>query len=297
MASEPSSTPGGESAADPADAALLAEALELCQTASKLTLDWFQNHSLEVQRKSDGSPVTQADRETEDFLRQELEQRWPDDAIVGEESAAKPGTSGRTWYVDPIDGTKSFACGVPLYATLLAMHDQQGPAIGVICLPAMGEVVYAGRGLGCYAKELTATSQEAVPAKVAGAGAVAGSTAAGAAATGADSNSAPRRHQVACLSGLEYLPEAARQSLLGSEVLIRTWGDAYGYALLATGRVDAMIDFGMNPWDTASMAVVVPEAGGVITSWQGGDAMASASVLAATPSLHPQLAQLLGKVK
>ena len=284
MASEPSPAPGGESAAAPADAALLVEALELCQTASQLTLDWFQNRSLEVQRKSDGSPVTQADRETEDFLRQELEQRWPDDAIVGEESAAKPGTSGRTWYVDPIDGTKSFACGVPLYATLLAMHDQQGPAIGVICLPAMGEVVYAGRGLGCYAKELTATSQEAVPAKVTGAAA-------------ADSNSAPRRHQVACLSGLEYLPAAARQSLLDSEVLIRTWGDAYGYALLATGRVDAMIDFGMNPWDTAPMAVVVPEAGGIITSWQGGDAMASPSVLAATPSLHPQLAQLLGKVK
>ena len=286
MASEPSSTPGGESAADPADPALLAEALELCQTASKLTLDWFQNRSLEVQRKSDGSPVTQADRETEDFLRQELEQRWPDDAIVGEESAAKPGSSGRTWYVDPIDGTKSFACGVPLYATLLAMHDQQGPAIGVICLPAMGEVIYAGRGLGCYAKGLDASSQEAVPAKVAGA-----------VAAGADSNSAPRRHQVACLSGLEYLPEAARQSLLDSEILIRTWGDAYGYALLATGRVDAMIDFGMNPWDTAPMAVVVPEAGGVITSWQGEDAMASPSVLAATPSLHPQLAQLLGKVK
>jgi len=263
---------------EPVAPEILDEALSLCQEASKLSLKWFQSLSLEVERKADGSPVTQADRQVEDFLRAELGRRWPEDSIVGEELPAQPGSSGRTWFVDPIDGTKSFVHGVPLFATLLAMHDQQGPAVGVISLPALGEVVYAGRGRGCFAEKWGGGGgsgpSEKVVAKVRGAGAQ---------LTG----------KVVSTSGLEYLPVSARRQLLDSDVVLRTWGDAYGYSLLATGRIDAMIDYQMSPWDTAPMVVIVAEAGGTISSWQGGDAMQSSSVLAATAGIHPELVGLL----
>jgi len=303
---------------NPALDQLLEEALSLCQQAAELTLGWFQSQSLEVERKGDGSPVTQADREVEDFLRGALAERWPEDAVVGEERPAQPGSSGRTWFIDPIDGTKSFAHGVPLYATLLAMHDEQGPALGVISLPALGEVVYAGRGGGCNVEGLRG-----------GAAGVASSAPASVSdvslsrvhSFGSSSLSAPssppveldpnlpgppaepdprlpgppaRLNTVVCMSGMEYIPASTRQHLLDSDVILRTWGDAYGYTLLVTGRIDAMIDFGMNHWDTAPLAVIVPEAGGIISSWDGGDAMQSSSVVAATPSLHPKLVELLG---
>ncbi len=308
---------------NPALDQLLEEALSLCQQAAELTLGWFQSQSLEVEHKGDGSPVTQADREVEDFLRGALAERWPEDAVVGEERPAQPGSSGRTWFIDPIDGTKSFAHGVPLYATLLAMHDEQGPALGVISLPALGEVVYAGRGGGCNVEGLrggTAGVVSSAPASVSDASLSRvhsfGSSSLSAASSPPVPSSPPaeldphlpgppveldsnlpgppaRRNTVVCMSGMEYIPASARQHLLDSDMILRTWGDAYGYTLLATGRIDAMIDFGMNPWDTAPLAVIVPEAGGIISSWDGGDAMQSSSVVAATPSLHPKLVELL----
>ena len=275
---------------EPVAPEILSEALSLCQEASKQTLKWFQSLSLMVESKADGSPVTQVDRQVEDFLRTELNRRWPDDSIVGEERPAQPGHSGRTWFVDPIDGTKSFVHGVPLYGTLLAMHDEQGPAVGVISLPALGEVVYAGRGCGCYAeKRSEGGSSQKVPARVRGAST--GETSA------ADAAQLPAQltGKVVSMSGMEYLPASARQHLLDSDVILRTWGDAYGYSLLATGRIDAMVDYGMSPWDTAPMAVIVTEAGGVISSWEGGDAMSGSSVLASTAGIHPKLVELLAE--
>ena len=133
-----------------ADADLLDTAVDLVRRAGSLTLDWFQSSSLVIDRKGDGTPVTEADRAAERFLREEITRRFPDDAIVGEEEADREGRSGRQWIIDPIDGTKAFTHGVPLFCNLLAVNDEHGPAIGVINLPALGETVYAGRGLGCF---------------------------------------------------------------------------------------------------------------------------------------------------
>ena len=245
---------------------LFSEAVSLAEQASKLTLKWFQSSSLEVEEKPDGSPVTEADRAVEDFLRSEISSRWPEDAIVGEERDDRAGTSGRTWYIDPIDGTKSFAHGVPLYSTLLALCDEQGPAVGVISLPALGETAAAARGRGCF--------RNGEKCAVMGGG----------------------KSKVVCMSGMEYLSQEAKLRLAKSPYVLRTWGDAYGYFLVATGKIPAMLDDTMCPWDVAPLAVIIPEAGGRITSWAGDDIDVEhcPSVLATNGEAHDELLELLG---
>ena len=134
-------------AADPAE---LDEAVALAREAGELTIGWFRSERLVIDQKGDGSPVTQADRAAERLIRQHLGEHHPDDGIHGEEEGEHTGPSGRQWIVDPIDGTKAFSHGVPTYCNLLALEDEHGIAIGVINLPALGETVYAGRGLGCW---------------------------------------------------------------------------------------------------------------------------------------------------
>ena len=277
---------------------LFAEAVQLAEQASEITLRWFQSSGLEVEEKADGSPVTEADRAVEDFLRSEISSRWPEDAIVGEERDDHSGTSGRTWYIDPIDGTKSFAHGVPLYATLLALCDEQGPAIGVIALPALGETVAAARGRGCFhnggkctvmggaSKDISAqNSADADNAPVDSP--VASSATASTATQG--------KSKVVCMSGMEYLSQEAKLRLAQSPYVLRTWGDAYGYFLVATGKIPAMLDDTMCPWDVAPLAVIIPEAGGRITSWAGDeiDVANCPSVLATNGAAHDELLELL----
>jgi len=132
------------------DPALLDEAVTLARMAGELTLQYFRSTDLGIDHKGDGTPVTAADRGAERLIREELAKRHPDDGILGEEEAELIGTSGRRWILDPIDGTKAFTHGVPLYTNLLALEDEDGIAIGVINVPALGETVWAGRGLGCF---------------------------------------------------------------------------------------------------------------------------------------------------
>ena len=139
---------------------LLEEALELTRQAGEVTLGYFRSVGLAVDWKEDGTPVTQADREAERLIREELELRHPGDGILGEEEAEKPSETGRRWIIDPIDGTKAFTHGVPLYTNLLAVEDEQGIAVGVINMPALGETVYAARGLGCWCNGVPAHVSE-----------------------------------------------------------------------------------------------------------------------------------------
>ena len=123
-------------------------AVDAARRAGGLTLEWYQRRGLSVTAKSDGSPVTEADLAAERLLRSEIAAAYPDDMIRGEEEGDDAGLTGRIWVIDPIDGTRAFTQGVPLFATLLALVDDQGPAVGVICLPALDECVWAGRGRG-----------------------------------------------------------------------------------------------------------------------------------------------------
>jgi len=227
----------------PVDAELVAAAVEITRAAGALTLEWFCNDDLEIDHKGDGSPVTAADLAAESLMRERLVNLCPDDAVMGEEHQDTSGTSGRTWVIDPIDGTKAFTKGVPLYSNLLALVDEHGPAIGVINLPALGETVWAGRGRGAFFN--------GEPCRV--------------------SNQPSLEGAYAMTSGFGYWPPDALQAVLSSPVIFRTWGDAYGYALVATGRAEAMIDPLANPWDVAPMAVIIPEAGGRYTTFDGDD--------------------------
>ena len=249
------------SSTDSVAAELLDETVELTREAGRLTLRWFDDHELSVRRKDDGSPVTDADKAAESFLREVLAKRFPDDGVVGEEYPEEQGTSGRTWIIDPIDGTRSFIRGVPLYTTLLAMIDHHSPAIGVAAVPGLDEAVWAGRGLGCYhnGRRCRVSSQ----------------------------GDLGRSYLSA--SGFEWWPEGIFDRVSQSGARMRTWGDGYGYVLVATGRVEAMTDPGLNLWDIAPMIAIIPEAGGRITQWNGSTTPSSGDWLATNGAIHNEL--------
>jgi histidinol-phosphatase len=248
-----------------ADPALLDFAVELVQDAGKLTLQWFQDTALTVERKSDGSPVTAADRAAERLVRERIGERFPDDGVLGEEEPESAGTSGRRWIVDPIDGTKAFTRGVPLYSTLLALDDEHGPAIGVIGLPATGQVVYAGRGLGCFA--------DGRPTHV--------------------SDRARLSGAYLTSSGFSHWPEDALLGVKRAGCELRTWGDGYGYAMVATGRADVMVDPIVATYDVAAMPVILSEAGGRFTDLGGRPGADGGSGLATNGLLHEEAMALL----
>jgi histidinol phosphatase-like enzyme (inositol monophosphatase family) len=247
------------------DASLLEEAVAMARRAGEFTLGYFRAVGLRVDRKSDGTPVTDADRGAERVLREELARRHPDDGIFGEEEAEHAGVSGRRWIIDPIDGTKSFTHGIPTFSNLIALEDEDGPAIGVINLPALGETVYAGRGLGCFCN--------GVPAHVSSRTTLAGS--------------------YLSTSGFDYWDEAPLLAVKRSGLQMRTWGDGYGYALVATGRIEAMADPVAALYDLAAMPVIMAEAGGRFTNWSGSARPDGGSGIASNGHIHQAVLDLL----
>jgi histidinol-phosphatase len=224
-------------------------ALAAAREAGQLTLRYFRAADLAVETKLDASPVTVADRQAEQLLRARITERFADDAILGEEFPEKQGTSGFRWILDPIDGTKSFITGVPLYGTLVGIEHQGRSVVGVIDIPALDERVYAAVGGGAwYQHGNAAPSRAAVSSK----------------ATLAES--------VFCTSDCRF-PTPARikafRRLSYACRIARTWGDCYGYLLVATGRAEIMVDPLMNVWDAAAIQPIVTEAGGTFTDWRG----------------------------
>ena len=219
-------------------------AVETAWNAGRITLGYFQR-DLSVEFKADDSPITAADREAEQEIRRRIQHRWPGHAIMGEEYGGQVAPSRLTWIIDPIDGTRSFVCGVPLYSTLLALVEGQNPLVGVIHLPALNETVYAARGLGCYWNGQVARVSPVSDIKRA----------------------------VLLASNLNKFEmhgkDKAWKRLRRATYIQRTWGDAYGYALLATGRAEIMLDPVMSPWDCGPLPVIMEEAGGTFTDWQG----------------------------
>jgi histidinol phosphatase-like enzyme (inositol monophosphatase family) len=250
----------------------LAVAIEATRLAAADTLRWFGAASLVVDRKADDSPVTQADRAAEAILRRELLGAFPDDAFLGEETGGSPGTSGYEWVVDPIDGTKSFVRGVPLYATLVGCRQAGRGVLGVIAIPALDEVAYAARGGGAWHVRGSAAP---VAARVSARGTLAESL-----VCSSDFTSFDR------WSGGKAAGSAARSRLEEACGLVRTWGDGYGYLLVATGRADLMIDPLLNPWDAAAVDVVVTEAGGRFSDWHGRDSIESGDGIATNGLVH-----------
>lgn len=219
-------------------------ALSLADRAGKNTLKYFRQ-SFEIETKPDSSPVTIADKSTEELLRSEIEKRFPDDGIVGEEFGVKAGKTGRRWIIDPIDGTKSFVRGFPAYGNLIGVVEGELPIIGVVHCPAMGESVSAYQGGGCFYN-----GEPCQVSKV--------DDAAKATALSSDFRDCAERWGAPSL--LRLFKETKLQ---------RSWGDCYGYLMVATGRAEIMVDAYLHIWDVAALAPVIQEAGGVCTGIDG----------------------------
>lgn len=236
-------------------------AVEAAQRAGDLTLGYFHS-GVSVVEKADGSPVTAADREAELLLRERIDRRFPAHSILGEEFGERRGEEPARWILDPIDGTFSFIHGVPLYSTLVGFEWQGEMAVGVIHLPALRETVYAARGLGCWWNGRRAAVSQCDDLSRAtlltGGGKLFDTTG----RTGA----------------FDALRRACR--------VHRSWCDGYGYALLATGRADVVLDPVMNIWDVAALLPVVTEAGGRLTDWRGAGDHTSRESLATNGLLH-----------
>jgi histidinol phosphatase-like enzyme (inositol monophosphatase family) len=232
----------------------LSDRLELAIAAAReagdITLKYFCAEGLQVECKADQSPVTVADRQAEQHLRQRIAAAFPADGILGEELGEQPGTSGYRWILDPIDGTKSFIHGVPLYGTLIGCEYQGRSVLGLIRIPRLDECVYATAGQGAW---YTAGNEPPRPARVGGCRRLAEAT--------------------LCTSDIEGFRVVDRWSaferLQAAASLVRTWGDCYGYLLAATGRIDLMVDPRMHVWDAAALLPILEEAGGAFTDWQG----------------------------
>ncbi|MFM7205421.1 MAG: inositol monophosphatase family protein [Planctomycetaceae bacterium] len=253
-------------------AARLAAAISAARRAGAETLRRFGDAALAVDLKADASPVTEADRAAEAILRHDLLGAFPDDAFLGEETGPTPGTSGWEWVVDPIDGTKSFIRGVPLYATLVGCRHGGRGVVGVIAIPALDEMAYAARGAGAWH---TRGAAAPVPARVSTKRSLAEAL-----VCSSDFTSFAR------WSGGEPAGRAARERLEAAGGIARTWGDGYGYLLVATGRAEIMVDPLLNAWDAAAVDVVVSEAGGRFSDWRGRDSIESGDGVATNGPVH-----------
>lgn len=249
---------------------LLDFGVSAAREAGEITLRYFKK-DFQTRLKGKDNFVTQADLEAEELLRQRIAERYPDDAIVGEEGGESDGSSGRRWILDPIDGTYSFVHGVPFYGVLVGCEVDGEPSVGVINLPALGEMVYAARGLGCF--------WNGEPARVSRTGRLEDAL-----LLATDFGSCARHGFGAATDELQ---RRASQR--------RTWGDCYGYALVATGRADVMLDPALNVWDCAALMPILEEAGGTFTDWQGRRTIHSGNGVATNGELFREVMRIIGE--
>lgn len=250
---------------------LMAFASDAARRAGEVTLEHFTRAA--VRFKGDGSEVTDADLAAEASLRASIIDRFPEDGILGEEDDDRPSRSGRRWVLDPIDGTRSFSAGVPLYAVLVCLEDAGRPILGCCHLPALGETLVAATGAGAWLNGARAR------------------------VSACDDLSAAR----VLTSGYEYWRDrstpadrAGWERLVGATRFTRTWGDGYGYFLVATGRMDLMADpIAGAEWDIAPVNVLLTEAGGRYTRFDGAPVAPWTTALASNGRLHDAAAALL----
>lgn len=251
---------------------LVATAHALADAARACTLPLFRSAALHPENKATSGfdPVTRGDRDAEAAMRAVLAEQRPQDAIFGEEFGTSPGTSGLTWVLDPIDGTRAFISGIPSWGTLIGIEDGSGPVYGIIDQPFTDERFVGGFG----------------DARVSGRhGAARLRTRSGVALPDATlMTTFPEMGEAA--AGFRRVADRVRLTRYGL--------DCYAYALLAAGHIDLVIEAGLQPYDIVAPIAVIAAAGGVVTDWEGGSARHGGRVLAAaTPALHAAALALL----
>lgn len=242
---------------------------ELARESGEVIRPYYRQPGVSVELKSDASPVTEADRAAETRMRERIAAKFPEHGLLGEEFGTERGDAEWVWVLDPIDGTKSFITGVPLWATLIALLHRGQPVLGAIHQPVLGQLMIGDA-------QTTTLNGERVRCRP------------------------TRSLDTATLLTSDPLNPAKYQDGRGYDALqaqvrlVRTWGDAYGYLLVASGWADVCVDPIMNPWDIAALVPIIRGAGGVITDWKGAAAYpADSTVAAATPELHAATLQCL----
>ncbi len=246
-------------------------AVEAAARAARLALGYFQTH-VTVEWKHDMSPVTAADREAEQLLRTILLSAFPSDGFLGEESGDTPGSSGYRWIIDPVDGTRSFVRGIPLWATLVGLEYKGEQIAGVVDAPALGDSYRALRGDGAF--------RNGKPIRV--------STV----TTLAKSHLYYSSISWFVKAGLEHqFLELTRRTERQ-----RGFGDFYGFILVAQGSGEIMLEWGTHPWDLSALTAIICEAGGQVTGWDGTPTIYRPDVLATNGLVHDEVRGLLQRM-
>ena len=250
--------------------ARVSPAADLARVTGDVALRHYRSR-LAVEIKSDGSPVTAADRAAEQAARDWVDRLFPLDGVLGEEFGELRAGAARRWIIDPIDGTKAFIRGVPLWGSLVALCEGERVLAGAAYFPAIGELVAAAPGAGCWWDGVRSTVSSV------------DSLALATVLTTDDTF----RERPALRAGWQRVSSASAVS--------RSWGDCFGYLLLATGRAEGMFDPVMSPWDAAALQPIVQEAGGVFTDWSGRDTAFGGSVVATNRVLAAPIRRLLAE--
>ena len=251
-------------------------ALTMASAAAELILRHYQVDGLLVESQSDSSPVTVADRGAEQLIRKLLGETFPQDGILGEEFESVQSQNGYRWILDPIDGTKAFVHGVPLFGTLIGIESEGRMVAGVCRFPALDEVVYAAEGQGCWWQIR---------------------------------NESARRTKVSSVTSIGDArmmftePTHWRTtgrfdsivSVMNQVKIARGWGDCYGHVMVATGRAEIAIDPLMSPWDIAALIPILREAGGSCTDWKGVETISGGDGVSVVPGLKDCVLSVLKK--
>lgn len=245
----------------------------LADTADKISMDRFRALDLRVESKPDLTPVSDADRAVEKALRSTLGRTRPRDGVLGEEFGATVAAAGpghRQWVIDPIDGTKNYIRGVPIWATLIALMEGDQPVVGLVSAPALGRRWWAAVGHGAYAGRHTAA---ATPIKVSGVRRIGDAS--------------------FCYADLSGWEETGRLDpmlgLIRQSWRSRAYGDFYGYMLVAEGAVDIMVEPELSLWDLAALIPIVTEAGGTFTDLTGRPGPGGGSAVATNGKLQEEV--------
>jgi myo-inositol-1(or 4)-monophosphatase len=249
-------------------------ALDVAKKAGELILGYYQSKSLQVESKRDSSPVTVADREAEALIRTSIVREFSGDGVMGEELGTFPSANGFNWILDPVDGTKSFIHGVPLFGTLIGLEFEKRLVLGACRFPALNEVVYAQQGEGAWWQDGNGRERPAHVSRV-----------------------VRLSDALLCITTISGFKRIGRyetfEKLRSAVKLTRGWGDCYGHALVATGRADVMLDPLMNPWDAAPFIPILQEAGGHFCDWEGRPSIYSGNGVSVNDALKDSVLDML----
>lgn len=243
---------------------------EVAKHAGDFALSYY-GKTLSIDVKGDGSPVTAADRGAEERARSWIEQHFPEDGILGEEFGSVRPDAQRRWIIDPIDGTKSFVRSVPLWGTLVAVTEGDTVIAGCAYFPVVNELVVAAEASGCYCNGIRCHV-----------------------------SSVQTIREATVLTTDDRFPgrpsrEAGWRTLASRASVARTWGDCYGYLLVATGRAEVMVDDIVSPWDAAALYPIITEAGGIFTDWRGNATAFGGDVIATNGLVAREVHDILGE--